>query len=259
MLLMVEKGVGGRKCHSIHRYAKANNKYMKSYDKNIESSYLMYLDANNLYGWTMSQNLPINSFEQVEKLSEFDEHFIKNYNKNRDKGYILEVDVELPTNLFNLHSDLPFSPERKKIEKCMKLVCNIHNKENYVVDIRALKQAVNNELILKQVHKVIQFNQEEWLKPYIGMNTKLRTEAKNDFEKDFLKLMNNAAFGKTVENIRKHRDIKLATTDKKRNKLASAPNYLTTKYFSENLMAIEMKKTKIKMSKLTCNSMLPWS
>ena len=91
------------------------------------------------------------------------------------------------------------------------------------------------------------------------MNTKLRTEAKNDFEKDFLKLMNNAAFGKTVENIRKHRDIKLATTDKKRNKLASAPNYLTTKYFSENLMAIEMKKTKIKMSKLTCNSMLPWS
>ena len=81
------------------------------------------------------------------------------------------------------------------------------------------------------------------------MNTKLRTEAKNDFEKDFFKLMNNAVFGKTMENVRKHRDIKLVTTDKRRNQLASEPNYHTTKYFSENLMAIEMKKTKVKMNK----------
>ena len=106
------------------------------------------------------------------------------------------------------------------------------------MDIRVLKQG----LVLTKVHRVIQFNQEDWLKPYIDMNTKLRKEAKNDFEKDFFKLMNNSVFGKTMENVRKHRDIKLVTTDEKRNKLASEPNYHTTKHFSENLLAIEMKK-----------------
>ena len=121
--------------------------------------------------------------------------------------------------------------------------------KNYVAHIRALKQALNHGLIFKKVHRVIEFNQEAWLKPYINMNTKLRTEAKNDFEKDFFKLMNNAVFRKTMENVRKHRDIKLVTTDKRRNQLASEPNYHTTKYFSENLMAIEMKKTKVKMNK----------
>ena len=131
--------------------------------------------------------------------------------------------------MFNIHSDLPLSSERKKIEKCEKLVCNIHDKESYVVHIRALKQALNHGLILKKVHKVIQFNQKAWLKPYIDMNTKLRTDAKNDFEKDFFKLMNNAVFGKTMENIRKDRDIKSVTTDKRRNQLALEPNYHTTK------------------------------
>ena len=115
--------------------------------------------------------------------------------------------------------------------------------------IRALKQALNHGLILKKVHRVILFNQVAWLKPYNDMNAKLSTEAKSDFEKDFFKLMNNAVFGKTMENVRKHRDIKLVTTDKRRNQLASEPNYHTTKYFSENLMAIEMKITTVKMNK----------
>ena len=134
---------------------------------------------------------------------------------------------------------LPFLPEKNKSRKCNKLVYNIQDEEN----IRALKQALNHGLILKKVHRVIQFNQKAWLKPYIDMNTKLRTEAKNDFEKDFFKLMNNAVFGKTVENVRKHRDIKLATTDKRRNQLASEPNYHIPTHFSENLIATEMKKT----------------
>ena len=120
-----------------------------------------------------------------------------------------------------------------KIKNCKKLVCNIYDKENYVVHRRALTQALNHGLILKKVHRVIQFNQEAWLKPYIDMNTELRTEAKNDFEKAFFKLMNNAVFGKTTENVRKHRDMKLVTTDKRRNQLVSEPNYHTTKYFSE--------------------------
>ena len=110
MLLMVEKGTRGGICQAIHRYAKANNKYMKNYDKDIISSYLMYLDANNLYGWAMSQKLPVNGFKWVEKsrLSRFNERFIKNYNKNSDIGYFLEVDIDYPKELFNLHKDLPF-------------------------------------------------------------------------------------------------------------------------------------------------------
>ena len=138
---------------------------------------------------------------------------------------------------------------KKKIRKSKKLIGSIEDKEKYVIHIRALKQALKHGLIFKKVHRVIQFNQEAWLKPYIGMNTKLRTEAKNEFEKDFFKLMNNSVFGKTMENVRKHGDIKLVTTNEKRNKLVWKPKYHTTKYFSENLLAIEMRKTKIIMNK----------
>ena len=158
MLLMDEKGIRGGICQAIHRYAKGNNKYLKNYDKNIESSNLTYLDVNNLYGWLMSQKLPVNGFEWVEELSKFDECFMKNYDEDSNKGYFLEVDVEYPKKLFTLHSDLPFLTERNKIKKCNKLVCDIHDKKNYVVHIKTLKQALNHGLILKKVHRVIQFN-----------------------------------------------------------------------------------------------------
>ena len=122
---------------------------MKNYDKNTTSSYLMYLYANNLYEWEMSQKLPVNGFEWVEKLSKFDEGFIKNKNKKKNdvdntKGYFLEVDVEYQKKLFDLHSDLLFSPERKKIGKCNKLVCDFYDKKNYVVHIKASKKALNH-------------------------------------------------------------------------------------------------------------------
>ena len=162
--------------------------------------------------------------------------------------FILEVDVEYPKNLHKLHSDLPFLPERMKINKCNKLVCTIQDKENCVVQIRASKQALNYELVLKKVHRITQFNQEAWLKPYIDMNTKLRKEAKNDFKKDFYKKMNNAVFGKKMENVRNHRDIKIVTTNRQRNRLASEPNYHTTKCISKNLLIIEMKKVEVKMN-----------
>ena len=181
---------------------------MKNYNKNTESSYFMYLDANNLYGWAMSQELPANRFKWVKNLSEFND-------ENSGKGYFLEVDVEYPKKLFSLHKDLPFLPERKKNKKCKKLICTIQDKENYVVHIRALKQALNHGLMLKKVHSAIQFNQEAWLKSYIDMNTKLRKEAKNKFEKDLFKLMNTSVFRKTMENVRKHRDIKLVAIDNK--------------------------------------------
>ena len=130
MLLMVEKGTRGAICHAIHGYVKANNKYLENYDKNIISSCLMYLDANNLYGWAMSQKLPVNSFKWVEKLSRFNEKFIKICNENSDKGYFLKVDIDYPKELLNLHKDLPFLPERKKVNKVEKLTCGIEEKKN---------------------------------------------------------------------------------------------------------------------------------
>ena len=171
MLLMFEKGIRGGMCQAIYRYAKANNKYMNNYDKNKESSYLEYVDPNNLYGWAMPQNLPIGNFEWIKKddKSKFDEKFKKNYDENSDKGYIFEVDVEYPKNIRMLHKDLSFLPKRMKINKCPKLVCSTENKENYVVHIRALKQALNHGLKLTKVHRTIQFDLEAWLKPYIDI------------------------------------------------------------------------------------------
>ena len=246
---MVEEGIRGGICHSIHRYAKANNKYMKNYDENKESSYIQYLDAYNVYGWAMSQKLPVNNFNWVKNKSKIDEKFIKNYDEDSDKGYIFEVDVGYPRRLHDLDSDLPFLPERMKIDKCKKLVCNLYDKKKYVVHIKSLKQALHYGLKLEKVHRVIEFNQEAWLKPYIDMNTELRKVASNDFEKDFYKLMNNAVFGKTMENVRKHRDIKLVKTDKKRSKLVSEPNYHTMNYVLKDLSIIEMNKTRVKMNK----------
>ena len=171
---------------------------MKNYDKNKESSYIQYLDASNLYGWAMSQIFPADGFKWKKNMLKFNEDFLKNYDEDSDKGYILELDVKYPKNLHDLHSDLPSLPEKMKISKNSKLVCNLYDKNNYVVYIRSLKQALDHGMILKKVHIVIQFNQEAWLKEYIDMNTELRKQAKNDFEKDFFKLMNNSAFGKTI-------------------------------------------------------------
>ena len=126
---MVEKGIRGGICHGIYRYAKANSKYIKNYDENEESSFLEYLDANIIYGWAMPEPLPVNGFDWMGDLSKIDEDFIKNYDKDSDKGYILEVDIKYPKNLRDLHSDLPFLPERMKIDKSNKLVCNLYDKK----------------------------------------------------------------------------------------------------------------------------------
>ena len=129
-----------------------------------------------------------------------------------------------------------------KIEKVVKLVANLHDKTEYVIHIKSLKQVLNHGLVLKKVDRVIKFNQSAWLKPYINMNTDLRKKTKKDFEKYFFKLMNNAVCGKTIKNVRKHRDMKLVTTERRRNYLVSESNYHTTKFFTEYLLAIEMKK-----------------
>ena len=135
------------------------------------------------------------------------------------------------------------------INKCPKIVCNVADKEKYSIHIVALKQALNHCLVLKKVHSVIRFRQEAWLKPYIDLNTELRRDAKNEFEKDFYKLKMNSTYGKTVQNDRKHRDIKLVTAEYKRNKLASESNYHSTKCISKHLLVMEMKKIEVKINK----------
>ena len=156
--------------------------------------------------------------DKKEGLSNFNKDFIKNYDGNGDTGYFLEVDADYPKTLFDLLKDLPFLPESRKVNKVEKLICSIENKEKYVIHIRALKQVLNHGLVLKKVHRVIQFNQKNWLKQYTDVNTKLRKDAKNEFGKVFFKLMNNSVFGKTMENVINHRDTKLVTSEKRRKR-----------------------------------------
>ena len=248
MLLMIEEGIRGGICQAIHHYATANNKYMKNYNKNIILTFLQYLDASNLYGWAMSKKLPVGKFEWIHP-SDYTEDHIKNYDNNDEYGAILEVDIEYPKELSNKHKDVPFLPERRKINRIEKLVTTLENKEKCIVHISTLKQALDHGLKFKKVHRVIEFKQEAWLKPYIDMNIKLGTEAKTDFEKDFFKLMNNSVFGKTIANVRNHRNIKLVTTNEKKRNLVSKSNYHVVKHFSEDLTTIEIKKTKVVMNK----------
>ena len=133
MLLMVEKGTRGGICQAIHRHAKANNKYFKNYYKDFISSHLMYLVPNNLYGWAMSQKLPVNGFKWIEKISRFNKTFIKNYNENSDIGYFFKVDIDYSEKLFNLQKYLTFLPERKKVHEVEKLICSKEDKEKHVM------------------------------------------------------------------------------------------------------------------------------
>ena len=139
MLLMVEEGIRGGICHSIHQYATANNKYMKNYNNHEEPSYIQYLGANNLYGWVMSKKLPVNGFKWINNNETagpvINEDFIKNYNENNDKGYIFEVDIKYQKRLHDLHSDLSFLSKRMEVNKCKKLVCNLFNKKKYEAHI----------------------------------------------------------------------------------------------------------------------------
>ena len=158
-------------------------------------------------------------------------NFMKNYDEESHTEYILDVDLDHPKNLHDLHSDLRFLPQRMKINKCDKLIRNFYDKNNYVAHIKLLKQVLNHGLIFKKVNKVISFNQEAWMKDYIITNIEERRKADSDFKKEFCKLMCNADFGKSMEQVRNHRDIRLVTTDKREHQLVSEPNYHTTKWF----------------------------
>ena len=180
MLLMFERRIRGGITQAVHRYASANNKYIGDlYDSNKESSYLQYLDANNLYGWAMLQPLSTSKF----KLFEIDPDQISDLAARKIKGYLLEVDVRYPTDLHDSHNDLSFMCDKMKINKVEKLVPNLKDKKNYMIHIRVLDQALRHGLVLEMIHRAIEFNQTDWMKQYIDFNTKRRTAATNDFEK----------------------------------------------------------------------------
>ena len=247
MLLMFERGIRGGTTQAVRKYASANNKYMgDKFNPNEDATYLQYLDANNLYSWAMSQPLPTGGFKWVD----VNPNEISELATRTDKGYLLDVDVSYPKELHNQHNDLRFMFERMEINGVEKLVPNLRDKKNYVIHIQALNQALQHGLRLDRIHRAIEFDQSPWLKTYIDFNTQLRMAATNNFEKDFFKLMNNSVFGKTMENIRKHRNIGLVTTEEKYLRTVMKPNFRSGVLFGENLMGCEMGKIKVVMNKL---------
>ena len=269
--LFIEKGMRGGISNITHRYAKANNKYMKDYNTDRESSYLMYLDANNLYGWAMSQSLPFKDFKWIpsEDFEDPEDFILENYTVDTRKGVILEVDLEYPEELHDLHNDYPLAPEKMLITDDMlsnycknlkekenissgrvkKLVPNLLPKEKYVLHYRNLKLYLSLGLKLKKIHRALEFTQRPWMKRYIDFNTQKRTMAKNSFEKDFFKLMNNSVFGKTMENLRKRSNIQLETDPDHLLKLTRQPMYVSSKIFDENLVGVQMKKARLTLDK----------
>ena len=270
MYEMIEAGLRGGMTQTTCKKVEANNKYMGSdYDKNKASSYINYLDANNLYGLSMIQKLPYRSLKWDDKITEDD---IINYDNGRT-GYILEVDLEYPKELHDLHNDYPLAPEvmnvksnmlsekqveiyklingskEPKDEKTKKLILNLNDKSKYVVHIRTLQFFLKRGLKLKKIHRAIKFEQKEILKPYIEFNTEKQKNARNDFEKDIFKLLNNAVFGKTMEDKRKHLDFEIVSDERRFMKCVNNPSFKHSHIINENLVGVEKRKPKLKLDK----------
>ena len=268
MFQFIEKGMRGGISYIANRYGKSNNKYMKTYDEKAPSKYIMYLDANNLYGWAMSQYLPTGGFKWMIK-KQIDNIDLARYREDSTKGLILEVDLTYPEEQHDLHNDYPLAPEKVKVGENMlseyckniakkykistglvhKLIPTLSNKEKYVLHYRNLQLYTDLGLKITKIHRVLKFNQSPWLKEYIDFNTQKRTNAKNAFEKDFFKLMNNSVFGKTMENIRKRVDVRLVTDENKLSKMAAKPTYVSSKIFNENLVAVHKIKETLTLNR----------
>lgn len=252
MIHFFKKGIRGGVAQCTKRKAVANNKFLPNYDPSKPTSYIMYLDATNLYGYSMQQRLPTGDFRWLKK----DEIFCFNCTRigdNSSKGYVVDVDLEYPSNLHKSHNNLPFCPENMipPNSKIPKLIPNLHDKQRYVIHYRNLKQCLKYGLKIKKIHRVLEFTQSAWLKSYIDLNTALRNSAKNDFERELFKLLTNSVFGKTMENVEKRQDIRLRTHWKNKKgalgaeSLISKPYFKTCSIFDKNLTAIQMGKVKI--------------
>ena len=266
MYNMCELGIRGGISMITHRYAKANNKYMTNYDKAVIDSYIIYLDANNLYGQAMVQKLPTGNFEWGNT----DIDHVKNFDGDGFYGAIVECDLHYPEYLHDEHNNYPLAPESRSILKSelspyqlnqlevhkeghseilKKLVPNLYDKKNYVCHIKNLQYYLSKGLVLTKVHRVLEFKQSAWLQPYIDFNTTERTTSKNEFEKDMYKLMNNAVFGKTMENMRERVDIQLISDEDKYLKLVAKPQFADQKIYSESLVAVKQLKRKVELNK----------
>ncbi|XP_072758652.1 uncharacterized protein [Anoplolepis gracilipes] len=251
MVMFIERGIRGGLSQCSNRYAHANNKYMQSYEPLKPSSYLMYFDVNNLYGWAMCQPLPYASFQWVDNIYNFD---LSSIASDSPTDYILEVDLEYPQHLHDAHTDLPFCPTRDKPpdKRENKLLATLYDKKRYVIHYRNLQQCTRHGLRVTKIHRILQFAQSPWLRTYIELNTQFRTMAKNDFEKNLYKLMNNAVFGKTMENVRNRVDVKLITKWDDRygaEAMIAKPNFHSRSVFSENLIAVELRRLEVKFYK----------
>ena len=235
ILMTIERGIRGGICQCVTRYAEAN-----------ESNSLYYIDANNLYGWAMSQYLPYGNFRWLSE-DEIQNLNVLSLDDNCEKGYILEVDLEYPIELHDDHKDLPYCCENKcaPSSKNSKLLTTLDNKNNYVIHYRNLKQALQGGLHLKKIHRVIEFDQSDWLKQYIDLNAEKRKVASNEFEKNFFKLMVNAVFGKTMENVRKRMQFELVSNKNRLNKLIKKSTFVDRIIYGENIVGMHFQKTKI--------------
>ena len=269
MHLFVERGIRGGISMVSKRHAKANNPLVTDYDESKPNSYIMYLDANNLYGWAMSKPLPKSGFKWKRVMPTEEE--ILNKKENAKKGWILEVDLEYPAELHKEHNSYPLAPEKKvvkkenmsdyqnnlikeldlKIPNSKKLLLTLEDKKDYVVHYENLKFYLKQGMKLKRVKRALEFEQECWMEPYIRMNTEFRKQAKNDFEKNFYKLMNNSVFGKTMENLRKRVDIKIVRSNEKDKirKLVASPLYARHVIFTNDLVGIDMHKSRLLLNK----------
>jgi hypothetical protein len=262
-----------------HRHAKANNPYVPGYDSDKNKSYIIDLDANNLYGGAMKACLPFGGFKWLtpEKIQNMNSATIMNWADDSLKGVRLEVDLEYPEELHDLHNDYPLAPENLVVKNDMlskyakemklhlglnisgegelkendmpKLIPNLLAKKNYIISYRALKCYLSHGMILKKIHRGIEYFQKPWLASYIDYNTSKRKQAKNEFEKDFYKLMNNSVFGKTMENLRNRIDFQLVNDADKGMKLQSKANFRNTVRFNEELVGYHMNKNKITLNK----------
>lgn len=254
MFLFIDGGSRGGINQCCNRYAKANNQYMGEFYKEKEDSkYIMYYEANNLYGWAMTQPLPYGGFKWVENEA-LEKLETKDIPYNSNIGYILEVDLEYPESIHDAHQDLLFCAEHRAPpgSKQKKLMTTLYDKQNYIIHYRPLKQALNNGLVLKKIHKVLQFDQKPWLKPFINFNTEKRKNTRNKFEERLFKLINNSVCGKSMQNEQKYITVKLVNEwegEYGGRKLIEKSDVHSCTIFGDKLAALQLKQTQVKISK----------
>ena len=266
MYTFIERSIRGGISQISKRFAKANNRYCPDYNPLKPIMYLIYLDANNLYGWAMSQNLPMKNFRWLTR-EEIDGIDVESLDDEADTGYIIEVDLKYPPSLHDLHNEYPLAPERLNIDESMlspfqtrrfpkhqkkpstRLAPNLYDKTNYVTHYRNLKFYLDQGMIVTKIHRVLAFEQSPWLKKYIDFNTDMRKQSSSEFAKDFYKLMNNSVFGKSQENLRNRVNVEVITKRDVALKRVCKPSFKRSQVIHEDLVIIQTAVSNLVLNK----------